>query len=262
MTEWNARAYQRESTLQETLAEQNLSKLTLAGDERVLDVGCGDGKITAAIAARLPRGSVLGVDPSHRMIAFARERFPADAAPNLRFEVGDARQLAFEGEFDLVVSFYALHWVHEQEAALRGIRAALKPAGTTLLQFVPEGPRPSLEDIIEEVRQTPRWAGYFADFEKPYAHFTPEEYRRMAEGAGLRVLRLERVDQAWDFGTRAAFAAWCHATFVSWTERLPEAEHDAFIAEVLDRYEPVSGDSHTFRFWQLEVVLTPAARTE
>jgi trans-aconitate 2-methyltransferase len=71
MTEWNAESYSRQSSLQQAMAEEQLSSLTLEGSERILDVGCGDGKITAAIAARVPRGSVLGVDPSRDMIAFA-----------------------------------------------------------------------------------------------------------------------------------------------------------------------------------------------
>jgi len=64
-------ARQREAAAAAALAEEQLARLTLQGDERVLDVGCGDGKVTAEVAARVPRGSVLGVDPSRDMIAFA-----------------------------------------------------------------------------------------------------------------------------------------------------------------------------------------------
>lgn len=80
MTEWNAVGYSEISRLQEAMAEEQLALLDLAGTERILDVGCGDGKITA-IAARLPRGSALGVDPSREMIAFASSHFGAPAHP-------------------------------------------------------------------------------------------------------------------------------------------------------------------------------------
>ena len=73
MTEWDASGYRDQSSLQKWLADEHLAALTLNGAERVLDVGCGDGRITAEIADRVPRGSVLGIDPSSRMIAFARE---------------------------------------------------------------------------------------------------------------------------------------------------------------------------------------------
>src|SRR5262249_37128875 len=186
MRRGQAGAYYRRSGLQQQMAEEQLGRLTLAGGERILDVGCGDGKITAEIAARVPRGSVLGVDPSRDMIAFASGRFGPPAHANLRFEVADARRLPYRDEFDLVVSFNALHGVPEQDAALAASRAALKPHGRALLRFVPAGQRESLEDVIEEVRQRPRWAGRFAGFRRPYVHLPPEEYRALAERAGLR----------------------------------------------------------------------------
>lgn len=111
------------------MAAEELGRLNLAGSERILDVGCGNGKITAEIAARVPRGSVLGVDPSHDMIAFARQHHVSQGHPNLLFEVADVRTLSFPPEFDLIVSFNALHWVPEQAAALRSLHRAPNPAG-------------------------------------------------------------------------------------------------------------------------------------
>src|SRR5262249_1380513 len=151
------------------LADKCLAGLELRGNERVLDVGCGDGKITAEIAARLPRGSALGVDPSQRMIDFARGHF-AGAQENLAFEVGDARQVPFREEFDLVVSFNALHWVPEQSAALHCVRQAIRRGGRAVLQFVSRGERRSLEDVIEETRRLPRWVRFFPDYRQPYLH--------------------------------------------------------------------------------------------
>src|SRR5271169_1472649 len=75
MTEWHASDYYGQSGLQKAMAEEQLSLLSLEGAERILDLGCGDGKITAEIATRVPRGSVLGVDPSRDMVAFASSHF-------------------------------------------------------------------------------------------------------------------------------------------------------------------------------------------
>jgi trans-aconitate 2-methyltransferase len=262
MTEWRASDYSRQSGLQQAMAEEQLGLLTLEGTERILDVGCGDGKITAEIAARVPRGSVLGVDPSRDMVAFASGHFHPPAQGNLRFEVADVRRLPYREEFDLVVSFNALHWVPEQGGALGSIRAALKPGGQALLRLVPEGHRKCLEYVIEGVRQRSRWAGYFPGFQKPYAHFMPEEYRALAESCGFRVLRLRVEDRAWDFKTREAFVAFGRATFVEWTRYLPESEWQTFITEVLDLYQSVAADSlsevNTFKFYQMEVALLRA----
>ncbi|NIM62611.1 MAG: methyltransferase domain-containing protein, partial [Acidobacteria bacterium] len=228
--------YHQQSSLQETLAREKLAHLVLHGDEQVLDIGCGDGKTTAQIAASVPRGAVLGIDPSHDMVAFASSHYGPPTHPNLRFEVGDARTLTFSSSFDLIVSFYALHWVHEQKAALRCIRAALKPTGRTLFQFVSRGARPSFEDILHETAQSASWSRYFQGFAAPHAQFTPETYRELAERAGLRVIQLTVEDRVWDFGTRDDFLGFIRATFIAWVDRVPEDERVPFIYQAIDRY--------------------------
>jgi trans-aconitate 2-methyltransferase len=261
MTEWNAAEYARLSGLQGAMAEEVLALLDLEGSERVLDIGCGQGKITAEIAARVPRGEVVGVDPSQDMIAFASSHFVATVRPNLQFEVGDARRLRFREEFDLVVSFNALHWVPEQDAALRCIRSAMKPDGLAQLRLVPAGERKSLENVIDDTHRSARWARYFGEFQDPYLHLTPEHYGALAERNGLHVLRMHTEAKAWDFKSRSAFLAFATVTFVEWTRFLPEAERQAFIIDVLDRYRPVAadqpGEENTFKFYQMDVTLVP-----
>jgi trans-aconitate 2-methyltransferase len=261
MTEWCASDYSRQSSLQQAMAEEQLGLLTLRGDERILDIGCGDGKITAEIAVRVPRGSVLGVDPSADMIRFASSHFDPKEWPNLRFEVADARKLPYQQEFDLIVSFNALHWVLDQAQALASIRAALKSDGRAMLRLVPRGERKSLEAVIEDVRKRPRWADYFPGFRTPYVHFTPEEYRSLAERSGLRVLGLTVQDKAWDFKSREALQAFGHATFVEWTRHVPAGEWPEFISEVLDAYQVVAAErpeeANTFKFYQMQVTLEP-----
>jgi trans-aconitate 2-methyltransferase len=260
MTEWNATDYNHVSTLQEVMAEKEIRRLHLSGGERVLDVGCGDGKVTAEIADLVRRGSVLGVDPSHNMIDFANRHFVTAARPNLRFALADATRLPYHSEFDRVVSFNALHWVPAQEDALRCIQVALKPGGKALLRLVPREPGWAIEYIIEEVRSRSRWAGYFSDFRPPFAHFTPEQYRGLAERSGLVVDHVAVENGSWDFKGPDAFTAFCSATFVAWNRMVPEAERPDFIADVLKHYRaaacPRPGQENVFRFRQMEVALT------
>jgi SAM-dependent methyltransferase len=194
------------------------------------------------------------------MITFARQHFGAPTRANLDFGVADAAQLSHRNEFDLVVSFNALHWVRDQRAALRGVRKALRRAGSAFLQFVPQGQRTSLEDVIEDTRKSGRWARHFAAYVAPYVHFTPGEYRQMAEECGLRVERIDLEDKAWDFHTRDAFAGFARTTFVEWTRMIPEDERIDFITDALDNYRRIGAgaDDNVFRFYQMVVVLRPA----
>jgi trans-aconitate 2-methyltransferase len=262
MTEWNASEYDRIAALQAAMAEEALSLLDLRGTETVLDIGCGNGRTTGEIAARLPRGRIVGVDASARMIAFARERAASLPHSNVEFAVADARHLTFSQEFDLIVSFNALHWVPEQALALDSIHAAIKPSGVAQLRLVPQGKRTSLEDVIEETRLSPRWAQYFEGFHNPYLHLAPEQYGALAGQHGFRVLRTHAADKRWDFQSRAAFTAFASVTFVEWTQHLPEAARLDFINDVLDRYQKSActqpGEENFFRFYQMDIMLLPS----
>jgi len=193
------------------------------------------------------------------MISFAQSHFGPATQSNLRFEVADARSLPFQDEFDLVVSFNALHWIPEQDAALGSIHSALISGGKAQLRLVAAGARKSLENVVEETRRASKWSGYFRDFHDPYLHLTSDEYAAMAERNGFRVLRVNTRDHAWDFGSRAAFSAFCAVGCVEWTRRLPEAERPEFINAVLDRYRAVAADGHgeenTFKFYQMDISL-------
>ena len=255
MTEWDASDYARISGLQKVMADEVLGLLELKGSERVLDVGCGDEKITAEIAARLPQGAVVGVDPSVEMISYAQSHWGTNQGSRMRFEVADARRLPFQDEFDLVISFNALHWIPEQEQALASIHSAMKPGGTAQLRFVPDGPRLSLEDVLRETRQSPRWVPYFQGFHRPYLHLAPEKYGELAEKSGLKVQSVHVSDKSWEFHSHSAFFAFAEVTFVEWTHLLTEADKAAFTNDVFGRYAVVAGEENTFKFYQMDIKL-------
>jgi len=92
---WNAADYAANSAAQQIWARELIAQLHLRGDEHTLDVGCGDGKVTAELARAVSKGSVTGIDASPEMIRFARKTFPPGKHPNLEFQVMDAREISF-----------------------------------------------------------------------------------------------------------------------------------------------------------------------
>lgn len=257
---WHGADYARHSSLQAAMADEVLAPLALHGDEQVLDLGCGDGKLSARIAALLPRGTVLAVDASADMVAFAQQQFTAGQWPNLRFEVADARALRWHERFDLIVSFNALHWVPQQAEALRGILAALKPDGLARLRLVTRSGFTSLEEVAEAVRQQANWAASFEGFVDPYLRLSAEQYQALATQLGLRVLSCQTQGKRWDFGSEAGFFGFCNAGFGAWTQALPEYRRKAFVEEVMQRYlvliDATFGERYTFHFTQTDVLLT------
>ena len=252
MTEpdWDGARYAQLNALQRWVAGRSLSAVTLRGDERVLDVGCGDGLITAELADRLPTGRAVGVDPSPRMIDVASQR--AHPGGKLAFAVESVQHMSFTGEFDLVVSFNALHWVADHELALQRIRAALVPGGTALLQLVCEGPRESVEHSAMAVAGQPRWAPLFDGFAPPFHHPVPAVFTAQAAAVGLVEQQRQVQDLVWDFGSHQDFLNWCRVGFSDWLGRLPDdAARAAFLDEVGERYATVAGSPQLFRFLQL-----------
>jgi trans-aconitate 2-methyltransferase len=249
-SDWDGRRYDEVNALQRWVADQSLAALSLRGDERVLDVGCGDGRVSAEVAAMVPRGSVLGVDPSPRMLDVARARTGA-VVPNLAFAAGSAESLPYVAEFDVVVSFNALHWVADLGLALRRIRSALVDGGSAYLQLVCEGERPSVEDVTYAVTRRVPYADLLGDAPAAYHHREPSVVASLARDAGLALVE-ERVDDlAWDFGSSHDLRAWLSVGFADWLRPLPEELRAALVDDAACDYARVAGSPTVVRFLQL-----------
>jgi trans-aconitate 2-methyltransferase len=254
VTDWSGRDYAEVSSLQRTMATEAVTALQFAETDRVLDVGCGDGFLTRAVAGMVPDGCAVGVDASPRMIATAHAGGGATASGPW-FVLADARRLPFSEYFDAVVSFNALHWVPEQRRALAEIASVLRPGGRVLIQVVCAGDRVSLESAAMTLCQSPRWAQWFEGFAAPFVHVDPAGYRELAASAGLMLEDVVVTDRDWDFGSREEFARWCSVGSTAWTDRLPEHDRGQFIADLVQAYEPIVGRPGLFRFTQMRALL-------
>jgi trans-aconitate methyltransferase len=165
MVKWNAEAYKESSHHQFKWGLELLDKLGLKGNESVLDIGCGDGKLTIEIAKRVPNGRVVGIDNSEEMISFARKTFPKDRYPNVDWRLMDATEINFDNEFDAAYSNAVLHWVKDHAAVLRGVKRSLKPSGRILFQMAGKGNALNAAQALIDVISKERWNKYFIDSE-------------------------------------------------------------------------------------------------
>jgi trans-aconitate methyltransferase len=233
---WDAKDYAKNSANQYVWAQELIPKLKLKGDEALLDVGCGDGKITAEIAKALPKGRVVGVDSSPEMVKLAQSTFPKGANPNLSFELMDARKLNFQGEFDVVFSNAALHWIVDQTAVLQGVQRSLKANGRLLFQMAGRGNAKDVIDVLDELRLEMPWKEFFEGFAFPYAFLGTEEYRLLLREAGLMPLRVELFPKDMKFAGAEGLAGWVRTTWLPFTERIPVGLRDRFVLEIVNRY--------------------------
>jgi len=233
---WNAKDYAKHSTTQQAWARELISKLKLNGHESVLDVGCGDGKVTAEIAGYVPGGIVVGVDSSKEMIELAHEGFTQDKYPNLSFQVLDARHLPFQEKFDVVFSNAALHWIKDHRPVIAGIQKSLKPGGRILLQMGGKGNAEAILSVLEEMMSENEWRQYFYDFAFSYGFYDLEEYMVWTSEAGLNPVRVELIPKDMSYDKRDGLTGWVRTTWLPYTERVPEERREEFITRLIDKY--------------------------
>ena len=233
---WNAQDYAKNSQNQFQWAQELIPKLKLKGNESLLDIGCGDGKITAELARCLPKGKVVGIDSSEKMIELAKTAFPQKEYPNLLFQAMDARKLTFHSEFDRVFSNAALHWIIDQKAVLEGVQRSLKPCGRLLFQMAGKGNAKDILKIIDELMAIQPWKQYFSNMTFPYGFYGKEEYRTFLEQAGFLVERVELFPKEMKFKDTEGLAGWVRTTWLPFTDKLPANLKPKFIKLIVNLY--------------------------
>jgi trans-aconitate 2-methyltransferase len=233
---WDACDYAKNSQNQHQWAKELIPKLKLQGNEALLDIGCGDGKITAELAKNLPRGRVIGGDSSTQMINLANGTYPKKDYSNLSFQVMDARDLSFHEEFDLIFSNAALHWIADQKPVLEGVKRSLKPKGRILFQMAGAGNAEDIIAILNVLLTESPWKKFFSGFTFPYGFFSAQQYRKFRVDAGLNPLRVELFTRDMKHAGAEGLAGWIRTTWLPYTERLPFELREGFVKEIIGRY--------------------------
>ena len=175
---WSAETYARHARFVSDLAGPVLEWLAPQAGERVLDLGCGDGVLTAELARR--GVSVLGIDISESLLKAAAER-------GVETRHMDGQNLPFDGEFDAVFSNAALHWMSNASAVIEGVFRALKPGGRFVAEFGGHG---NVAAVTTAMRATAWRRGGDATLAGPWFFPSVAVYREMLEERGFRVVRI------------------------------------------------------------------------
>jgi trans-aconitate methyltransferase len=174
---WDAGLYDAKHKFVWEKAKGLVELLAARAGERILDLGCGTGALTAELAAS--GAELLGVDRSPAMIAEARKKFP-----HLRFAVCDARTLQFSNEFDAVFSNAALHWIPEAERVIHGVARALKPGGRFVAEF---GGKGNVRNVVTAIDTAFAELGISANGANPWFYPSIAEYASLLEKRHLEV---------------------------------------------------------------------------
>ena len=183
--EWNAPAYHRVSGPQTEWGRRVLSRLTLRGTEHVIDAGCGTGRLTTELMARIPGGQLVAIDRSWNMLLTARANMRPDFGNRLAFVQVELPRMPFNGWADLVFSTATFQWIRDHGTLFTEILHALKPGGRLFAQC---GGGPNLANahaLAEAVMRRDPFARYFEDWESIWEFATAEITAERLRQAGF-----------------------------------------------------------------------------
>lgn len=189
----DANYYHQHSEIQETLAMEMLKNYQFNPTHTLLDIGCGDGRVTAYMAKQLSEGSAKGIDPSAIMIDFARKN---SQLSNLNFEVEMAEAFHGEAVYDVITLFNCLHWVRDVKNTFKYCARALKPQGELLILTYP---RSSIYwQAFIDTLQTAQWKEHYL---KSFASslLTTEGYVNLAKQYDLSIIHCKEIMNVVEF---------------------------------------------------------------
>lgn len=239
--EFDPEKYQLASGHQKDWGNRLIDELRLRGDEIILDLGCGEGTLTARLAPLVPRGGVVGMDSSVQMIEAARRL----ETPNLKFLCRDIDDLDFHQGFDVVFSNAALHWVRDHDRLLQNVHEALRQGGVARFNFAGEGNCPNFFAVVRELMSAPRYSRYFSEFIWPWYMPSVEAYRQKVSGTGLFDFRVwgETVERSF---SETEMIGWIEQpSLVPLLEQIASDDKEAFrddaVAMMLSRTKKEDG---------------------
>jgi trans-aconitate 2-methyltransferase len=251
-TDWDSQAYHRVSDPQVAWGRVVLDRLDLAGSERVIDAGCGTGRLTRELSARLPDGELVALDASPQMLEVARAQL-ADCRPPIRFVQALLPAIPFAGWADVVFSTATFHWVRNHPALFRNIHRALKSGGVLHAQCGGGQNLAAARAPAEAVMRLARFAKWFADWE-PIWEFA--DHRVTADRlafAGFTDIDTSLEAAPVTFENEEAYRAFVSTVvFRLHLAKLPEELRPVFLDEIVMRL-PKTAARFKLDYWRLNL---------
>lgn len=175
--EFDGKKYRQASTHQKEWGNKIIAGLKLKGNERILDLGCGDGILTQQLSQLVPDGFVLGIDSSKGMIETAKEQ----ESVNVSFRLLSINDINFKNEFDLIFSNATLHWIIDHRNLLNRTYNALRKQGIIRFNFAGDGNCSTFFSVIKQVMEHSEYKDYFRAFEWPWYMPRLVDYKLLVE---------------------------------------------------------------------------------
>jgi trans-aconitate 2-methyltransferase len=238
--EWDAGEYEELSAPQTRWGAEVLERVDVRGDEAAIDAGCGTGRVTELLLAKLPEGSVLAVDGSRAMVEAARRRFAGE--PRVRVERQDLLSLEVEERVDLIFSTATFHWIWDHDRLFENLARAIKPGGRLVAQCGGEGNISRVTRATRETMEEERFLDYFVGWQDDKYYADARTTARRLEAAGFEEVETWLHDEVAAFDSVDELARFLGTVVLGGhLEKLPEEERASFCAGVAEKVAAVDG---------------------
>jgi trans-aconitate 2-methyltransferase len=246
MSDWDAARYHRLSDPQLAWARTVAARLQPSRGERILDLGCGTGRLTAEIAAT-PGILVVGLDASSAMLV------EAGRAHRLRLVRGDGTALPFSGSFDAVFSAATFHWIFDHDRLFASVYQALKSGGRLVAQC---GGGPNLQRLYDRARrlqESTRYDTWFASWRDPWRFEGVSDTEARLARAGFTAIDVSLAPAPTTFSGADTFSEFIECVCLRHQlDRLPLSERKSFVAD-LTGLAAADDPPHTLDYWRLNI---------
>ncbi len=238
--EWNSEAYHRLSNPQfgwGLKVVERVGRLPLRGDERVMDAGCGTGRVTAELLKLLPRGQVVGVDLSANMLGQARETLAARFGDQVSFVNADLQRLPFRDAFDGVFSTATFHWAKDHRQLFASIQAAMRAGGWLVAQCGGAGNLDHVRNRVRTLEATPRYAQFFENWVEPWEYADDTTTAERLRKAGFAEVKTWLENATFSMPDKGEYREFLKTVILRANlERIPDAKlRDEFLDELAEQ---------------------------
>lgn len=218
---WNPELYDNKHSFVWKLGSPVVELLAPQPGERILDLGCGTGQLTARIAES--GATIVGMDNSPRMLDEARRLYP-----ELQFQQGDAHDFNLSEPFDAVFSNATLHWINDPQKVVRSIARALKREGRVVVEF---GGRGNVRYLVEAIEAACR-AVLGESIADPWYFPSIAEFAAVLEQHGLEVTQAALIDRPTPLEGDDGLRNWVRMFGEHWLSRVPLERQEEFFEQV------------------------------
>jgi trans-aconitate 2-methyltransferase len=252
--EWNAESYHRVSKPQTAWGRRVLSRLTVRGDERVIDAGCGTGRLTGELMEMLPAGRLVAIDRSWNMLLTARANLRPVYGSRISYVRVELPMMPFSAWADLVFSTATFHWVRDHAALFSEILRSLRPGGRLFAQC---GGGPNLvgaRALAEEVMRQEPFARHFRDWEGVWEYSSAELAAERLSAAGFIEAAASLEPAPTTLADEASYREFVTTViYNTHLERLPDAALRAAFIDRVTALAAAQDPPFTLDYWRLNL---------